>query len=308
MKKYKCLVIGGGGFIGSHLVKKLVNQNYPVTILSLGKGQDNNNLKDIIKKIEYIEGNIDDIELLTKIIDKDTYIFDLATSSVPSTTAAEALSDIQSHIKLIELSCQKKVKKFIFTSSGGGVYGFKKDMPISETSHLQPSSPHAIGKATIEYYLAYHCNQHNIPYLIYRISNPYGPGQVPKIGFGLIPTLFANVLSNIPPTLYDNGKAIRDFIYIDDLIEAITISFSKKNKYNIYNIGSEHGTKIIDIWSEIKKITDSKLIPNFQPKRAFDVKKSVLDIKRFNQEYNWKPKTKINEGLLSTWNWIKKQR
>lgn len=305
MQKNKCLIIGGGGFIGSHLAKKLVNQNYPVTILSLGKGQDNNNLKDIIQKIEYIEGNINDIELLSKIIDNKTYIFDLATSSVPSTTAIEALSDIQPHIKLIELSCQKKVKKFIFTSSGGGVYGLKKDMPISEISHLQPSSPHAIGKATIEYFLAYYCNQYKIPYLIYRISNPYGPGQTPKTGFGLIPTLFANILSNTPPTLYDNGKAIRDFIYIDDLIEAISISFFKKNKYNIYNIGSGYGTNIIDIWSEIKKITDSELIPNFLPKRAFDVKKSILDIKRFSKEYNWKSKTKLSGGLNQIWNWVK---
>ncbi|MDD2482677.1 MAG: NAD-dependent epimerase/dehydratase family protein [Candidatus Shapirobacteria bacterium] len=304
-QKNKCIIFGGGGFIGSHLVKKLIILNYPTTVISLGKAQNNNNLKDNLNKIEYLEGDIKDDKLLSKIITPDSYVFDLATSSVPSTSAVEALNEIQSHIRLIEICCKKKVKKIIFTSSGGGVYGNKKKMPISELNHLQPASPHAIGKSTIEYFLDYHCNQNKIPYVIYRISNPYGPGQTPKVGFGLIPTLFANVLSNTPPNLYDQGKAVRDFIYIDDLVDAITISFAKKNKYNVYNTGSGTGTKIIDIWSEIKKITSSNLEPNFLPKRAFDVKKSILDISRFSKEYKWKPKINLSNGLKSTWNWIK---
>jgi len=303
-QKDRCLIVGGGGFIGSHLVKKLLNLNYPVTVLSLGKPQNNNNLKDVLQKIKYIEGDINNIDLLSQAITQDTYIFDLVTSSVPSTLAAQALTEIQSHIKLIEISCQKKSKKIIFTSSGGGVYGHKKNMPISELHHLQPSSPHAIGKSTIEYFLAYYCNQNQIPYITYRISNPYGPGQTPKTGFGLIPTLFANVISKTPPNLYDQGNAVRDFIYINDLIEAIAISFSKKNQYPVYNIGSGTGTKIIDVWSEIKKITNSDLKPNLLPKRAFDIKKYILDIKRFSQEYNWKPTTNLSTGLNQTWDWV----
>jgi dTDP-D-glucose 4,6-dehydratase len=129
---------------------------------------------------------------------------------------------------------KKKVKKIIFASSGGGVYGNTQKMPISETRHLQPSSPYGIGKATIEYFLSYICSQNQTPFVIYRISNPYGPKQIPKTGFGLIPTLFTKILSNEPPVLFDDGNAVRDFIYIDDLIEAITISFYKKNKNTIY--------------------------------------------------------------------------
>ena len=305
IQKNKCLIIGGSGFIGSHLSRKLLYQNYSVTVFSLGNPQNNKNLKEILHKIEYIEGNINDIDLLTNIITPDSIVFDLATTSVPSTSAKQVLTEIQSHVNLIEISCIKKIKKLIFTSSGGGVYGNKKIMPISELQHLQPSSPHAIGKSTIEYFLEYYSHQNNIPHITYRISNPYGPGQAPKTGFGLIPTLFANVLSNTPPVLYDNGCAVRDFIYIEDLIDAITISFDKKNKHSIYNIGCGTGTKIIDVWSEIKKITQSKLEPILLPKRVFDVKKSVLDIKRFNQEYNWMPKNKLSLGLNQTWDWVR---
>jgi len=302
--KNNCIVIGGSGFIGNHLARKLLNQYYPVTIFSRSDSQQNTNLSDIISKISYIKGDIIDSKLLGSIITSDSYIFDLATSSVPASSSAQTFDEIQSHVNLIQFCCQKKVKKIIFASSGGGVYGHKKVMPISEFQHLQPSSPHAIGKCTIEYFLDYYCTQKQIPFVIYRISNPYGPGQTPKTGFGLIPTLFANVLSGTPPTLYDKGQAVRDFIYIDDLIEAITISFSKNNKYNFYNIGSGIGTKIINIWSAIKTITDSKLEPQLLPKRIFDVKKSILDIKRFNQEYNWKPNTKLHKGLNQTWDWV----
>jgi len=224
----ECLLIGGGGFIGSNLAKELISQDHRVTIFSLGEAKYNQNLTDILPQIRYIEGDIKDTALLKNSIKKDHYVFDLAASSIPSSTPDDAISDIFNHTHLFEIACQKKVSKIIFASSGGGVYGNKEKMPISELQHLQPSSPHSISKATLEYYLDYFAKQSQTPYLVYRISNPYGPNQSPKPGFGLVPTLFHHVLSNTPPTLFDNGQAIRDFIYIEDLVKAISCSFDKK--------------------------------------------------------------------------------
>lgn len=304
INKGNCIVLGGTGFIGSNLTSKLILEGYSVTVFANSSPNSCSNLSDCINKITFIEGDISNTKLLSQIITKDSYVFDLAASSVPSTSTDQVLDEVKLHIKLIEICCEKKVKKIIFTSSGGGVYGNTKNMPISELHHLQPSSPYGIGKATIEYFLSYICNQNQTPFVIYRISNPYGPKQVPKVGFGLIPTLFTNILLNESPNLYDNGKAIRDFIYIDDLIEAIIVSFTKKNKHTIYNIGNGNGIKIIDIWSEIKKITKSEIEPNFLPKRVFDVKKYILDTKRFCNEFKWKPKTKLSTGLNITWKWV----
>jgi len=305
INKENCIILGGTGFIGSNLTSRLILEGYPVTVFANTSSNSCSNLDDCISKITFIEGDISNTKLLSKIITKDSYIFDLATSSVPSSSTDQVLDEIRSHVKLIEICCEKKVKKIIFTSSGGGIYGNAKKMPISELHHLQPSSPHAIGKATIEYFLSYTCNQFKIPFIIYRISNPYGQKQIPKTGFGLIPTLFTNIILKTPPILYDDGKAIRDFIYIDDLIEAIKISFAKKSKYTVYNIGYGDGVKIIDIWSKIKKITKSEIEPLFLPKRAFDVKKYILNNKRFCREFKWKPKIKLSVGLQNTWNWIR---
>lgn len=301
----ECLLIGGGGFIGSNLAKELIFQNHRVTIFSLGEAKNNQNLTNILPQIRYIEGDIKDIALLKNSIKKDHYVFDLAASSIPSSTPNEAISDILNHTHLFEIACQKKVNKIIFASSGGGVYGNKEKMPISELQHLQPSSPHSISKATLEYYLDYFAKQSQIPYLIYRISNPYGPYQSPKPGFGLVPTLFHHVLNNTPPTLFDNGEAIRDFIYAEDLVKAISCSFDKNNHFNTYNIGSGKGTKTIEVWHKIKEITDSKLEPNFLPRRQYDVKKYILDINRISKEFKCTPKININIGLENTWKWIK---
>lgn len=303
-KKENCIILGGSGFIGSNLTEKLVSECYPVTVIANISLKKAINLKNCINKIKYIKGDINNIELLSKTISENSYVFNLASSSVPSSPTNLILKEIKSQINLIELCSKKKVKKIIFASSGGGVYGNIKKMPISETRHLQPSSPYGIGKTTIEYFLSYICNQNKTPFVIYRISNPYGPKQIPKTGFGLIPTLFTNVLSNESPILFDNGNSIRDFIYIDDLIEAITVSFYKKNKNTIYNIGNGTGTKTIDIWSEIKKITNSQLEPSLVPKRVFDTRRYVLDTKRFRKEFNWKPQIKLSTGLSNTWNWI----
>lgn len=299
-----CLLIGGGGFIGSNLAEELVSQGHNVTIYSLGESKKNQNLINILSKIRYIQGDIKNLNLIKKTIKKNDYVFDLATSSIPSSTPDETINDILNHTHLFDIACQKKASKIIFASSGGGVYGNKTKMPISETQYLQPSSPHSISKATLEFYLDYFAKQNETPYLIYRISNPYGPKQTPKPGFGLIPTLFHHVLNNTQPTLFDNGQAVRDFIYIDDLVKAISSSFYKNNLFNTYNIGSGKGTKIIDIWENIKKITNTEINPLFFPKRSFDVKKYILNTKRFSTEYKWKLQTNLYRGLKTTWGWL----
>ena len=145
---------------------------------------------------------------------------------------------------------------------------------------------------------------YGIPYIIYRLSNPYGPRQVSERGFGIVPTLFSQIIKNTPPTLFDNGNLVRDFIFIDDLVEGIIKSFDNKNKFNLYNVGSNQGTTIKDLWELIKKITGTNIKPNYQPKRPFDIQSIILDTKRFEKEYNWKPKVSLNKGLLKEWTWI----
>ncbi len=307
--KNRCVIFGGGGFIGSHLTEALIKKNYSVTVFSRTSNNALKNLSDVINDIQFIEGDFNDIGSVTKAINSGDIVFDLIASSVPFSSTQSPIEEINyhifSHVRLIEACCKKKVAKIIFASSGGGVYGDKKKLPISENEILEPISPHAIGKIAIEYYLNYYSKMYNIPYIIYRLSNPYGPRQISEKGFGIVPTLFSHALKNTSPTLFDHGNLVRDFIFIDDLIEAITQSFDKKNKFNLYNIGSGRGTAIKDLWKMIKKITKVKIKPQCQPKRAFDIQSIILNTKRFEKEYNWKAKTSLEQGLKKEFDWTK---
>lgn len=309
MKKNRCIIFGGGGFIGSHLAEALVRSKYSVVIFSRKSKNALKNLDNVIKDVQFIEGDFNDISLVKKIVNTGDIVFDLVASSVPFSSTQSPIEEINhhifSHVRFIEACCKKNVKKIIFASSGGGVYGDKKKLPISETELLEPISPHAIGKITIEYYFNYYHKTFGTPYLIYRLNNPYGPRQVSEKGFGIVPTLFSHAFKNTPPTLFDHGNLVRDFIFIEDLVGAITESFDKKNKFNIYNIGSGKGTSIKDLWEMIKKIAGSNIKPSYQPKRPFDIQSIVLDTTRFGKEYHWKPETSLIQGLQKIFNWNK---
>lgn len=305
MSKTRCIIFGGGGFIGCHLTEKLTKKNYPVTVFARGSKWDYKNLSSINKKINFIRGDFSNINLISKIVRPDDVVFDLIASSVPFSSMQSPLEEIKhhilTHVQFIELACIKRVREIVFASSGGGIYGKKPKYPISEKETPQPTSPHAISKITIEYFLEYFSRIYNTPYLIYRISNPYGPRQIPKKGFGVVPTLFSHILQNKPPILFDNGKLIRDFIYIDDVINAIVRSFHKRTKYHVYNIGSGKGVSLKTLWQEIKKITKTELQPILKPKRPIDVDTVTLNIDRFKKEFNWEPKTELSLGLEKTW-------
>lgn len=307
--KPHCIIFGGGGFIGSHLTEALLKNKYSVAVFSRKSDSVLTNLSNVINDIQLIEGDFNNIDSVTKAINTGDIVFDLIASSVPFSSTQSPIEEINhhifSHVRLIEACFMKKVKKIIFASSGGGVYGDKKKLPISEDELLQPISPHAIGKIAIEYYLNYYSKMYNIPYIIYRLSNPYGPRQISEKGFGIVPTLFFHVLKNSSPILFDHGNLVRDFIFIEDLIGGIVQSFDKENKFNLYNIGSGRGTAIKDLWEVIKKITGTNIKPHYEPKRSFDIQSVILDTKRFEKEYNWEPRTNLIDGLKITWEFIK---
>ncbi|MDH7476214.1 MAG: NAD-dependent epimerase/dehydratase family protein [Microgenomates group bacterium] len=303
----RVIILGGTGFIGSYLAKSLLSLNYEVVVTGTNSSSFYNNLilKNHIKSIKFEIINLYEKYTLKKIVKENDIVFNLISPSTPQKSSCFPIDEIKNHflpqIQLIEFLFKLNIKKMIFFSSGGGIYYDNQETPYKENSLLLPHSPHAIIKLSIEHYLNFFSKYYLIPILIYRISNPYGPNQNIKEGFGLIPHLIKSVKENKSPVLYNHGKIIRDFIYIEDLIEAITISFNKKNNHAIYNLGSGKGTSIKTVWKIIKKISKSKLEPIYKEKRIIDPPKVILDITRFSQEYNWKPKTPIEKGLRITY-------
>lgn len=292
----RCILFGGNGFIGKNLSLALIQKGYKVIIASRTKYES--------KGVEHFICDITNPDSFRNIIQKDDIVFDLVSSSVPFSSVMSPLDEIKNHIfvhaQLFDTVYKQTASKVIFISSGGGIYG-KQVMPaIPETAVPKPISPHSIAKLTAEYYLRYFSMKYEVPHLIYRVSNPYGPLQNPKQDFGVITTIINNLRQKIRPVFFNNGKNIRDFIYIDDLIHAIMSSFDSHNIHSVYNVGSGRGTSINEIWKIIKQITDTEIKPKLKNARSFDVEKNVLNIDRISQEYNWQPTTSLQEGLEKT--------
>ncbi|OGK20814.1 hypothetical protein A2866_04010 [Candidatus Roizmanbacteria bacterium RIFCSPHIGHO2_01_FULL_39_8] len=304
MTKKRCVIFGGGGFIGSYLAEALTDNNYEVVVFARGSKKDYSNLSRLINKITFIKGSIENIELIKKTVKPKDIVFNLISSSLPISSMNKPIDEIKDHIFTNVLLAQTVfkigIKKYVFASSGGGVYGHKKKFPIGESASILPSSPHAIAKASIEFYLNYFSEMYSIPVLIYRISNAFGPRQSLQKGFGIIPTIMSSIRTNSRPILFNKGKIIRDFIFIEDLIQAMLISFDKKTKYQVYNLGSGRGTSINTIWNIIKKLSPVKITPVYKKKRPIDVDKVILDINRFTTEFHWKPKYGITAGIKKT--------
>lgn len=302
MKKSRCVVFGGSGFIGSHLVEELVQNNYYTIALGRNISVLEKQLGCLKNKVDFIKNDFNNTLDSINLLRPGDIVFDLVSSSVPSTSIDQPLQElsnnVQPHLEFYMGACKKKVDKIIFTSSGGGIYGNMGQNKFKETDCPQPQSPHSIGKLTIEYFLKLICKNSHTSSLIYRISNPFGPRQKRLQGFGVVPTLLENIVQGQPPKLFNKGWLIRDFIYIKDLVEAMILPLEKNCQHSIYNIGSGRGLSINEVWNILKEATSSNIEPNYCSKREFDVEKVALDISRFSNEFSWKPKCDVKENLI----------
>ncbi|SHK24174.1 NAD-dependent epimerase/dehydratase family protein [Tepidibacter formicigenes] len=302
----KCLVIGGNGFIGINLIIKLLDLGMKVRVLS----RNNNNIPlEIIDKIEFIRGNLTDREIIRSSIKNIDYIFYFVSCTNVSSSINDVYKDnnnVLYMINLLEGLKENKIKKLIFASSGGTVYGEPRYVPVDENHPRKPISPYGITKASIENYLNFYKRKYNINYCVCRYSNPYGKYQYPSKGTGAINIFLYKHLNGEEITIYgDKTKIIRDYIYIDDLIEAtVRIAFKEKTNYDIYNVGSGIGLSLQDLINSIEKATKKKIRIKEKNSKDENVEKIILNIDRLKKEFDWNPKVDLDLGVNLSKLWI----
>jgi UDP-glucose 4-epimerase len=217
-------------------------------------------------------------------------------------------TNVRSSIQLFELCVKNKVKKVIFLSSGGTVYGDIDSSRITEDSVTKPKSPYGIGKLTIENYLRYFNVTHGLKYIVYRIANPYGPHQNIYARQGVIPIFIQHILDSLPLTVFGDGGMLRDYIYVEDVAKMICKSYALDNKHGEYNIGSGVGKSVNEL---IKLLSDTTGIePNitYEDKPASYVNASVLDNGRFLREFGEFQMTNLDDGLRRTLEYVKNSK
>jgi len=306
------LILGADGFLGSNLAKSLAKDGKcKIRAFDLFKDGTNRNLVGLEKKLEIFPGNFLNRADLKKALKGMDYVFHYISLTTPGSSMNDPLIDIDTNIRgtivLLEECAKAKIKRIIFPSSGGAIYGNQEKEKLSETDPQNPISPYAISKLAIEKYLEYFRLNRGLDYLILRYSNPYGPGQNVVGSQGIIPIFLNLVKQGKTITIFGDGKNMRDYIFIGDAIEATKkITFKPKTRYRIYNIGKGEGTTISEVVDAIRKATGKKINIKKTPARSVDVRRVVLDTRRINKERAYSSKISLENGIEKTWEWVRK--
>jgi nucleoside-diphosphate-sugar epimerase len=299
----KILVTGGAGFIGSHLVDRLLNEGAYVRVFdNLFSGYKNNiihNMKN--KKFQFIKGDIRDREKLEKAIqDIDAVFHQAALVSVPKSVENPKLSNdinVRGSLNLLDLCKRFSVKKIVLASSCA-VYGESKNLPSKEDHFLNPISPYSIDKMAMENYARFYHNNYGLETVSLRYFNVYGPRQ--KIGHysGVISIFINNFLNNLRSKIYGNGDQVRDFVNVKDIVEANLLALTTENiGGEVFNVSSASPISINDLFNKIKKFMEKDSIkPIYSEPRKGDIVNSYADITKI-QGIGYKASIKLNDGL-----------
>lgn len=293
------VITGGNGFIGSHLLLQLAARGDALTVIDRGAPRSDIDWTGI----RYLQGSFDDTTLLTRALEGADLVYHLASTTVPGTANLDPVADVQGNLlgtlALVNAMHQAGCERLVYLSSGGTVYGDLDLEKVDEQAPTRPISSYGIVKLAIERYLLMHERTGSLKPVILRASNPYGARQG-KLGLqGLVSTAIDRISSGLPLQIWGDGSAVRDYVYICDLVELMEkAGFS--TLCGVYNAGSGHGTSVRQIIDEVAGAL------NVQPKlehvsaRAFDVSRVVLDVSRASRDFAWHPRTELTAGIRAT--------
>jgi UDP-glucose 4-epimerase len=304
----KILVTGGAGFIGSNVADAYIAAGHEVAVidnLTTGKKENLNS------RAKFFECDIRDkqkvsqvvLDFSPEVINHHAAQIDVRKSVTDPVYNAE-VNEIGT-LNLLEAAIKSKIRKMIFSSTGGAIYGEVSKKRGADEGHPQePISPYAITKRTAEMYFYSYKINYGLDYTVLRYGNVYGPRQDPLGEAGVIAIFCGKMLNKEQPTIFGDGNQLRDYIYVGDVVEANLLALSKGSN-QIYNIGTGKGTSVNELFFNLKEIMGFDKEVVYAPARAGELFRSVLDCKKIEKELGWKAKIDIKNGLKKTLEWYK---
>lgn len=301
----RILLYGGAGFIGKNLAIKLSKkQNNEIIVVD-----KNNNYFDDLKKVcnsnvSYIIHDFKNKKEFNNLLHAVDIVYYLYSSSIPSMVNDKIPKELNENVvfasEFFDACVDQKVKKIVFISSGGAVYGKEAVCPIKENDETNPISSYGIEKLTIEKTLFLYNYLYGIDYRIIRLSNPYGPYQNPNGLLGVISTFIYKALKDETIFVYGNGSVIRDFIYIDDAIEGIIKISNYKGQYKLFNLGNGIGISVNEIIHLIFKVLNKETEIEYISERKAEIPENYLDMTRYKNEISNKKNITLEKGIKKT--------
>jgi len=330
-EKTTVLVTGGAGFIGSHIVDLLIENNYKVVIVDdLSSGREEN----INQEARFYKLDITDQKELAEVFEqeKPDYVCHEAAQISVSFSVRDPLFDARTNIlgSLNLLQCcllNHQVKGIVFASSGGTIYGEPEHFPITEDYPFKPQSPYGISKVAVEHYLDFYQKNCHIPYVALRYGNVYGPRQDPYGEAGVIAIFIEKMLKGEIPTINGDGEYIRDYVYVEDVAQSNLLALQNmvklskvipeigkaketetktepEIKFNGFNLGTGRGISVNEIFYLLKEIIKFPHSAHYGPPRAGDLRKNILDCHLIKEVLGWQPEFDFSVGLKKTVRWF----
>jgi UDP-glucose 4-epimerase len=293
--------------MGSHVAERLLRGGHTVRVFDK-LNVDEGNIASIRRDVSLVTGdfnNAADVEAALKDAD---IVFHFVGTTLPQSSTENPTYDIETNVlasvRLLDACVKHGVKRIMFSSSGGTVYGIPRRTPIPEDHPNDPICSYGITKLAIEKYIALYHRLYGLDYRIIRFANPYGPRQRMHSSQGAVAVFLGNALENRPITIWGDGTAQRDYIYIDDAVEACVRLVAGDYAPGIYNVGSGRATALNELVETIKRVTGKSLAVKYAPARKIDVPVNVLDITKVSAALKWSPSTKLADGIERTWKWL----
>ena len=298
----KVLVTGGAGFIGSHVVDRLLHEGYSVVVVDdLSTGSREN----INPEAKFYLADICDREKLKEIFEteKPDYVNHHAAQMDVRKSVEEPVFDARTNIVgsivVLEESLVTGIEKFIYISTGGAVYGEPESLPVAEGSAINPISPYGISKHTVEHYLYLYSYNAHLKYTVLRYPNVYGPRQNPHGEAGVVAIFTEKMLREEQPTIFGTGKQTRDYLYVGDVVQANILAMEKGDG-EIYNLGTGRQTSVIELFEMLRKVIGFDKEPLSAPARTGEIEDISLDAKKAMQGLGWKPEHSLEDGFRKT--------
>jgi UDP-glucose 4-epimerase len=301
----RVLILGGSGFLGSHIVDKFLDENCDVCVYDLSKER----FRRTPPRVHFFNGDLGNVGALDELLATG---FDAVLHCVSTTTPKtsnespefDILSNVVATVHLLDLCIRHKVGKFVFLSSGGTVYGdIGSASAVDENHPVQPISSYGVSKLTIEHYLHVYHRIHGLSFVSLRIANPYGERQNPHVALGALTVFLHRTLKHQTIEVWGDGSVTRDFIYAADVANAVYLGTVLPVE-GIFNVGSGSGLSIRDLLREISVAVSLEPKVVWLKARPYDVPRIVLDSKKLQLAAGWSCTTSLRAGISATADWL----
>ena len=306
----KCVIFGGGGFIGSAIADRLLRDGHKLRIFErprvipyriFEKGEN----------VEWLTGDMLSAHDVSDAIEGTDVVLHLVSFTLPKSSNEDLVYDVQTNlvstIQLLNAMVAQSVKKIVFISSGGTVYGIPKYLPIDEQHPTNPLVSYGITKLAIEKYLLMFEHLHGIKASILRVANPFGQRQRVETAQGAVTVFLHRALRGETIDIWGDGSTTRDYVYIGDVAEAFARVLDYTGPYSVFNISSGTGTSLNELVSILEDVLGRRVVCRYLDRRPFDVPASVLSNALAKDQLGWAPQVTLSEGIAWTAQWMRSE-